>query len=176
MLANLACGCLQAAWFIYSNPGKEEQGKFIAGFGITGLVALITGFFMIFKWMLPGSYNIAFGEPTVLFGAVFAGTAVSIGKGWDLGGMKVYAVISGFVAVVVGIGIIEQGLTLMPAASGTAFIFTGAGAIFAAFAGKHHIVRMLASLLLFAVSLFWIYMTAIAYMGHLAEYSAPLKA
>jgi uncharacterized membrane protein len=51
---------------------------------MSGFVALATGLHMIWNWPLPGSYNIAIGDLSVLFGIVFLGTALALAMSWRL--------------------------------------------------------------------------------------------
>jgi putative membrane protein len=39
---------------------------------------------MTFTWPIPGSFNIAFGETTALFGILFVGTSLTLAMGWEL--------------------------------------------------------------------------------------------
>ena len=70
---------------------SPHQKQWIPGFGITGAIALTTGLHMIFTWPVIGSFNIAFGEPSVLFGILFVGTAIALAQGWELFTLAIYA-------------------------------------------------------------------------------------
>ena len=53
-------------------------------------IALITGLHMTLTWPIPGSFNIAFGEATVLFGILFVGTSLTLVMGWELLTLGIY--------------------------------------------------------------------------------------
>lgn len=92
MLLNLTAGFVLLAWFVFS--GLEDtklQKKWIPGFGAVGAIALTTGLHMTLTWPVSGSYNISFGEMSVLFGILFLLAAVSIAQHWSLMTLAVYA-------------------------------------------------------------------------------------
>lgn len=68
MLVNLVAGLFLLAAHVYLGLNNTDQKRWISGFGMTGAIALTTGLHMIFTWPVPGSFNIAFGEMSVLFG------------------------------------------------------------------------------------------------------------
>jgi putative membrane protein len=71
MLINLAAGLALLGAYVYFGLGKSNQRRWIPGFSVVGAIALVTGLHMTFTWSIPGSFNIAFGETTVLFGILF---------------------------------------------------------------------------------------------------------
>ena len=75
MLTNLVVALVLFALFIGRLIDKEPK-KVVPGFLLTGFIALITGFRMIFTWPLPGPYNFPYGEMTIFYGGFFfmAGT------------------------------------------------------------------------------------------------------
>src|SRR3990167_4250520 len=78
MLINMASGlCLLAACLRKANNPVVEK-HWASGFLMSGAVALACGFHMVFNWPLPGSYNVAFGELSVLLGILFAGDRKSV--------------------------------------------------------------------------------------------------
>ena len=86
MLLNLTAGLVVFGFLIFKwrNLENISKGQFVPGFAITGLIGIVTGFVMIFTWPLPGSFNIAFGEMSLLFSVLFAGVALALAKDWDL--------------------------------------------------------------------------------------------
>src|SRR3990167_8018473 len=89
MLINMSAGLFLLAYCL--KIGSKPIGKeWSAGFLMSGLVALICGFHMVFNWPLPGSYNVAFGELSVLLGILFAGAGIAIARGWDLSPVIMY--------------------------------------------------------------------------------------
>ncbi len=126
MLINMVAGFVLLILYIVRGLGSSEQRRWVPGFAMTGLVALLTGLYVIWRWPLPGSYNIAFGEMTVLFGVIYLGAALAMALGGDLLSVAVYATLAGLAAIVVGVRIISLGMTLRPIMSGVGFILAGA--------------------------------------------------
>lgn len=176
LMINLAAGTALLAYFVLKGVTSEHNKGFAAGFAVVGLIAFIGGGHMALNWPLPGSYNIGFGESTVLFGAVFLGAALAIAKGWDLLPISIYAFFAGVEAILVGLRIIDLGLTKSPLISGVGFILAGLGGVAAApglaFIKKNKYFRYLAAAVLLAVSLFWAYTFYNSLWGHLESFSS----
>ncbi len=71
MLLNLAAGFFLLAHFSYKARREEDYKSWAPGFGLVGLIALATGFALVFVWPLPGSYNIVYGTSSVLMGGLY---------------------------------------------------------------------------------------------------------
>jgi putative membrane protein len=176
MLINLFAGLSLLALYIYKNPGDSDQISWVPGFATVGVIALITGFFMVFTWPLPSSFNIAFGSPSILFGALFLAAAFALAKGWELSKLAVYAFIAGTVAIVIGARIIDLEMTRNPALSGVGFILTGLGgaasAIFLYYRTLRSIrwLRMLLVMVILAAAAIWGYTAYDALWGHLESF------
>lgn len=67
MLINMTAGLVLLALFVYKGLDDKDQRRWVPGFAMVGLVALVTGLHMIWNWPLPGSFNISFWRA---FGAV----------------------------------------------------------------------------------------------------------
>ena len=176
MLINLFAGLSLLALYIYKNPGDSDQKNWVPGFATVGVIALVTGFFMVFTWPLPSSFNIAFGSPSILFGALFLAAAFALAKNWDLGGLAIYALIAGTVAIVIGARLIDLELTRSPALSGTGFILTGLGGAASAtglyFRTLRSIrwLRLIIIAILLAAASIWAYTAYDALWGHLESF------
>jgi len=72
MLVNMAAGLAVLALFVLKYIDGDRK-KLAPGLLVSGFVALVTGLHMIFAWPIIGSYNIPFGEMSVLFGALLLG-------------------------------------------------------------------------------------------------------
>ena len=158
LLINMVAGLAILAFYLFKGIEEEQQGKWAAAFAIPGFIALLNGFHMIWHWPLPGSYNSAFGEPSILFGALLLGASLSLAKGWDLMPLSIYSFFAGLVAVVLGVRIIHLGMTAMPLLSGTGFILTGLAGVFAApvlYLKKHRAIRVFAALMLLITAAIW---------------------
>jgi putative membrane protein len=129
---------------------------------------------MIFTWPVTGSFNIAYGETTVLFGILFLGTAIALAQGWDLLTVAIYGFFAGLAAIVIGVRIINLGLTKSPLLSGIGFILTGLGGVFAAptlYFQSIRTLRIIGAIVLVAAALIFAFTGYLAYWGHLANYS-----
>lgn len=176
LMINLAAGTALLAYFVLKGITAEDSKPFAAGFAIVGLIAFLGGSHMVVNWPLPGSYNIGFGESTVLFGVVFLGAALALSKGWDLLPVAIYAFFAGVEALLVGLRIIDLGLTKNPLVSGIGFILAGLGGIAAApglsFLKKNETFRYIAAAVLILISIFWAYTFYNALWGHLESFTS----
>ncbi len=166
IMINLVAGTTLLAYYLYKGYGAEDQRPFAAGFGIVGLLGVILGLHLSLTWPLPGSYNIAYGESTTLFGGVFLATAFALYHRWDLKPITVFAFFAGVYAVIVGIRILSLGLTKEPLMSGVGFIMAGLGGVFAfpVFGLlKNKTVRTVLAVILVVTALLW----AVTFYGSL---------
>ena len=90
MLINLVAGLFLLAAYVYWGLSETNQKRWVPGFGMTGAIALVTGLHMIFTWTVPGSFNIAYGEMSVLFGILFLGACFAIALDYDLITVAIY--------------------------------------------------------------------------------------
>jgi putative membrane protein len=174
MLINLAAGLFLLAAYVYRGLDDPIQKRWIPGFGVVGAIALVTGLHMIFTWTIPGSFNIAFGETSVLFGVLFTATAWSLAVGWELITLAVYGFFAGLAATLIGIRIINLGLTQTPLISGAGFILTGLGGIFAVPTlhwKSQRSLRVLGAIILVLAALIFTVIGLRAYWAHLAQFS-----
>lgn len=175
LMINLVGGTALLAYYVLKGVTAEDSRPFAAGFGMVGLIALLGGAHMVTNWPLPGSYNIGFGESTLLFGVVFLGAAWALAKGWDLLPVAIYAFFAGIEALLVGLRIIDLGLTKHPLASGIGFILAGLGGISAApglnLLKKSPIFRYIAAGVLVVITIFWAYTFYNSLWGHLESFS-----
>jgi len=174
MLINMVAGLFLLAYYVYEGFDSKTQKQWIPGFGMTGAIALVTGLHMIFTWPVVGSFNIAYGELSVLFGIVFLGASISLAQGWDLLTVAIYAFFAGIAAILVGLRIINLGLTRQPLLSGVGFILTGLGGVCAApalYLRTNRSLRLVGVVVLVAAALIWLLTGLLAYWGHLADYS-----
>lgn len=174
MLINLVAGLFILASYVYFGLEQPNQKRWIPGFGMTGAVALVTGLHMIFTWPITGSYNIAYGETTVLFGVLFIATSLALAFGWDLLTIAIYGFFAGIAAIVIGLRIINLDLTRRPLLSGIGFILTGLGGVLAAPTLQfktNRTWRLFGAIALVVAALIFAATGYLAYWGHLANYS-----
>ncbi|MCL4367861.1 MAG: DUF981 domain-containing protein [Actinobacteria bacterium] len=177
MLVNLMAGLFLLAHFIWRGLGSPVQRFWAPGFAMTGFVALITGLVMTFTWPLPSSYNIPFGEMSVLYGTVFLGAALAMGLNWDLLAVATYALFAGIAAIIVGVRVIELGLTTTPIVTGIGFILTGVGGVLALpglYWRGSPIPHMVGAAGAVIAALVWAFVSYSAYWTHLQDFSKYL--
>jgi len=174
MLINMTAGLFILAYYVYSGLDSEDQKRWIPGFGMTGAIALTTGLHMIFTWPVPGSFNIAFGEMSVLLGIVFIGASVALAQNWELVTVTTYAFFAGVAAILVGLRIINLGVTTQPLLSGLGFILSGFGGVCATPAlllRTNRTLRLIGTIVLVAAALIWALTACVTYWGHLDKFS-----
>jgi putative membrane protein len=172
MLVNMSAGYFLLGCYVWRGLDTEDRVTWAPAFGITGLVATVCGFVMTFKAPLPVPYNMAYGETSVLLGMLFLGTSWALARGWELMPLAIYALFAGAVAVVLGVRIIELNLTQYAILSGVGFILSGAAGVCAplvVWQSEQKGLRIISSLLLFAVSAIWALTAALAYWDHIAK-------
>lgn len=175
MLINMVAGFVLLILYIARGLGQSDQRSWVPGFAMTGLVALLTGLYVIWRWPLPGSYNIAFGEMTVLFGVIYLGAALGMALGGNLLSVAVYAALAGLAAIVVGVRIIDLGMTLQPVMAGIGFILAGASGpllLLYHYVPSKRVLRVLAAVVLGVAAVIFALTGYLAYWSHLADYSA----
>jgi putative membrane protein len=174
MLINLAAGLALLAAYVYFGLGTSNQRRWIPGFGVVGAIALVTGLHMTFTWPIIGSFNIAFGETTVLFGILFVGTSLTLAMGWELITLGIYGFFAGLVSLLIGLRIINLGLTQLPLLAGIGFILVGLGGIFAAptlSLKATRLMRTIGGIVLIVAALIFAFIGLSAYWVHLANFS-----
>lgn len=174
MLINMAAGLVLLAFYLVKGLDDPDQPRWAPAFGIVGLIALLNGFRIAWLWPLPGSYNAAFGDTTVLFGALFAAAAVSLAKGKDLLPLGIYAFFAGLAGMLVGVRILVLGMTAKPLLSAVGFILTGAAGVFAGptlWLRENKIVRYIGAAVLLAAAAIWTLNGFAGYWFHLDTFS-----
>jgi putative membrane protein len=128
---------------------------------------------MTLTWPVPGAYNIAFGEMNVLFSVLLLALAAALARDWNLLPLGAYAFLAGIAAIVVGIRIMDLGMTLQPTVAGIAFLLSGGVGVLAVpvyVLRGAPIFRMMAILFAVVAGLVWGFMSFAAYWSHLSEY------
>lgn len=181
MLVNMAAGLVILAAFFWKAFGGPNERSWAPALAMVGLVAFATGCHMTLTWPVPkleeinlAWANVAFGEMTVLFGALFLAAGLAVGKGWRLHGVGIFALIAGAAAVVVGVRIGDLGLSRTPQLTMVGFILTGAAgplALLIILAPRVRALRVIAALGLLASAAIWLYIGLPAYWSHLERFS-----
>jgi len=164
MLINMVAGLVLLAGYVLLGLPQTDQRLWAPGFAAVGLVAIATGLHMTLTWPLRGDKpglewaNVAFGEPTLLLGALFAAAALATALGWRLHAVAVCGAFAGAAAIVIGVAIASLKLTAMPTLAATGFILTGAAAILmplAVWFSRFLPTRALVAALLAAAAAIW---------------------
>ncbi|MDD4635120.1 MAG: DUF981 domain-containing protein [Dehalococcoidales bacterium] len=179
MNANMAIALFLLAVFIFKGIFSESARNFVPAFTITGAVAVATGMHMAFTAPMPGSWNIAMGEPSILIGVLLLGTAWSISKSYSFAPLGVYGFGAGLVAMVVGYQVINLGLGSNPVPTGIVMLvagFPGVLSLPAAFFAKSNpgisrMIQWLAIILLVVAAGMLAYTSLNGYIGHLDSFS-----
>lgn len=174
MLINLAAGLVLLAAYLYFGLGNSNQRRWVPGFGVVGAIALVIGLHMTLTWPVAGSFNIAFGETTVLFGILFIGTSIALAMDWELITLGIYGFFAGLVSLLIGVRIINLGLTQLPLLAGIGFILVGLGGIFAAptlYFKKNRFLRIIGTIVLTVAAIIFAFIGLSTYWVHLANFS-----
>jgi putative membrane protein len=175
IMINMVAGTVLLAYYLWKGLDEPDQRPYASAFAGVGFLALFLGLQLSLTWPLPGSYNIGFGETTTLFGVVFLTAALSLGMGWNLIPVSIFAFFAGVDALLVGVRILSLGMTQEPLLSAVGFILAGLGGVFAApffmFFRNNKAFRMLAILVLLATAAIWAVTFYGALWGHLASFA-----
>ena len=174
IMINLIAGTVLLAHYMWKGLDEGDQRPYAAAFFAIGLLGVITGLQLAFTWPLPGSYNVAFGDTTTLFGFVFLATSLALWQGWSLIPVSIFAFFAGAEAILVGYVIYAQGLTKEPLLSALGFVLAGSGG-FGAFPfftrfRNNKIVRWIAIIILLVTAALWIVTFYGSVIGHMAEF------
>jgi putative membrane protein len=173
MLVNLVAGLLLLALHLVFFIEREPK-RLAPGFLLTGFLGAATGLHMILKWPLPGSYNIAFGDMSLLFGALFFFAGLALLREWDPLSLGIYGVLAGVAAVVVGSRILNKGMTSEPLVAFLGYLFTGVGGILvlpAYLLRKSLALRIVVALVLLAGAAVWALIGYGSYWIHLESFA-----
>jgi len=174
LLLNMAAGYFVLADFVFRGIVSEDRKPWVPAFAIVGLLATVFGGYITCTWPLPGSYNSAYGEMSVLFGVLFLGGALAVGRGWGLHVLGIYAFFAGLAAIVLGVRIMSLGMTNAPTLSGIGFILSGVAGVLVCpgvALRKVFVLRVLGALVLAAAGLIWAYTGYTALWGHMAHFA-----
>jgi putative membrane protein len=171
LLVNLVAGFVLLAAYVFAGLEATDRRAWAPGFLIVGFIALLFGTAMTLTWPLPGPFNIAFGEMSVLFGVLFFMTGLCLAFGWSLTTVAGYAFFAGVAAVVIGVRIFHLGLTKVPWLSAIGFILAGVAGMLAlptlVCCARNRLVRTIAALVLLGTGLLWALTTYPAYWSHM---------
>jgi putative membrane protein len=179
MNVNMAAAFLLLALFFFKGLGQPDRQRWVPAFFMSGLISLAFGLHMSFTWPMPSVYNIAFGELSVLLGAILIGGAWALNRNADLMPISAYAFVAGIAPVFVGITFITQGISSEPVLTGLGVIGAGAVGILAfpmAYfyernPGLSRSLQLLMALLALVLTFFFAYSGYTGYADHLGSES-----
>jgi putative membrane protein len=183
LLVNMAAGLVVLALFFLKGMDSPNQRFWTSALAIPGLVAFVVGLHMTLTWPAPkleGANlqfaNIAFGEMSVLFGALFLGVALSAARHWSLVPLAVYAIMPSAAAILVGIAIEHVGLTKAPSLTCAGYLLTAAPGLLALpmLIFRARLLRIATSVLLLLAAAVWLVVGLGAYWDHLAQFAHKL--
>jgi putative membrane protein len=171
----MVAGYFLLSYYVYAGLDRAEQTQWAPGFLMVGAVAVVFGGLMTLTWPLSGAYNSAYGEMSVLLGIVFLGAGLAIARGWSLVTVACYAFFAGWAAVLIGVRIINLGLSRTPALSGVGFILSGLAGVLAAptlaYLKGNRPFRTLAAIVLAAAGCIWALTAYGAYWEHMHAFA-----
>ena len=173
MLVNMAAGFAILALFVLKYIDSDRK-KLAPGLLVSGFVSLVTGLHEIFTWPIVGSYNIPFGEMSVLFGVLLFAGAIALFRGWELLSLGMYATFAGAASIVLGIRIYTLKMTSEPLVACGGFVLTGFIALVSLpiyYLRAHLLVRILATIALLGAAAIWVTFAFLGYWGHLASFA-----
>jgi putative membrane protein len=179
MLVSVGAGLALLALYLFVNPAPENRPTWGFGFGATALILAATSIPMVVTWPLPGSYNIAYGEPALMFGALFTVAGLALVFRLDLLGPAIWGFFAGIAATIVGVNIIGLHMSSEPTVAGLGFILAGVGGILtlpAVIFKNQKWVVWLAALVLAVAAILWLYTGFLSYPGHMADFAKYVPA
>ena len=179
MLVSVGAGLAILALYLYLAPAPEHRPTWGFGFGATALILAETAIPMIVTWPLPGSYNVAYGEPALMFGALFTVAGFALVFRLDLLGPAIWGFFAGIAAIVVGANIIGMHMSSSPDVAGVGFILAGLGGVLtlpAVALSKQRWIAVLAAIVLAVAAVIWLYTGYLSYPGHMADFAKYVPA
>jgi putative membrane protein len=166
----MSAGLFILAAFLNCDTSKARNYGWSSAFLIVGLIAGLFGAHLCVVWPLPGSFNIAFGEASVLFGALFLGASLSVAAGSGLKPLGIYSIFAGLAAILIGIRLYNLNLTNIPELTMIGFVLTGLGGILilpslCAEYGKT--TRIVTGIVLSGASLIWAFIGFMSLWKHI---------
>ncbi len=174
MLVSVGIGLALLAFYLYFQPDESRRQTWGGGFLTIGLVLFFLALNIDLNWILPSSYNIAFGEPALLFASVYSVTGILLLMKQDILGPSIVGFFAGLVPIIVGLRMINMGMTNEPALSGTGYILAGLGGMLnlPAIAYKNQrAIAIVAALVLIVGAVIFCYMGYGAFWSHLAAFA-----
>jgi putative membrane protein len=180
MLTNLSAAFFILAWYVWRGLPCGDKKAWVPAFVVPGSVALLTGLHMTFTWPMPGVYNMAFGEPSIMVGVLFLAGSWGIAKCWDFTPLAIYAFIAGIAAMIIGIQFIHLNISQEPLAAGVGLLMSGfAGVLtlpvtffWSRIKPLGRFFQIILVLLLVVAAVLWAYTAYATYWDHMASFGS----
>ncbi len=137
---------------------KPETKINIIPLFILGLFIFINGIAEEIMWPLPGSYNILFYDPFVLFGMILLGFSISIALKQKLSYIGFFAFLSGIITGVYGLFGYLLNMTQSPQMLLALYVLFGISGIFAYPSTLIYDSNKKSKMHLFILILFWVFL------------------
>ena len=176
LLINMSAGFIILAAYVFRGLDDENQPRWSLGFFPVGLIALIFGGYIAMYWPLPGQFNAAYGDMSVLFGVIFLFAGLGMAMRWKLSVIAAYAFPAGVGAIVVGIQIWMLQITKSPALTAAGFVLSGLAGVCAfpttTILRNQMNWRLLAAAVLLLVALIWMVTAYAGIVAHMSGFKA----
>ncbi|MFW6061213.1 MAG: DUF981 family protein [Planctomycetota bacterium] len=185
MLIDTVAALMVLGLFFLLGVDSPRRKTWIPALFATGLIALITGSHMTLTWPIQNVAeadfglkvaNLAYGEPTLMLGALLWGVAWALAKDLRLTSLGVLSLLLGGVSILIGIFMWVEQVPKGPVLSGLAFVLTGSGGVLALPAvllPKQRWLGVVTALVLFGAAALLAVIGYGAYWSHLGRYAAP---
>jgi len=178
MLVNMAAAFALVALFLLTGPDNPNRQRWVPALTVSGLVALAFGLHMSFVWPMPGVYNMAFGELSVLLGAILLGGAWAVNRNLDLMPISVYAFFTGIASIFVGTSFIVLKVSQEPVLTGLGLIASGAAGVlslpmaylYPRSPGLSRAIQLIIALILLVMAGVWAYTGFTGYADHMDSF------
>ncbi len=173
LLAYVILSFTLQAFYVFEALEEPKAPAWASSFFALALLGLIGGFYMVFTWPIPGSYNIIFGEPVILLAVFQLAAAFNIYYNYSLMPVGALSAIAGIIVGFIGYRIIDLELTIVPVLSGLGFLTTGLVGILTPpllHWRDRKSWRKLYGIVCIIPVLIWLVFLFMAYWGHLNEF------
>jgi len=175
LLINMMAGFVLLAWYVYAGLDDPDQPRWAPGFIVTGLIAFLFGGYITLTWPLPGPYNSAFGELSVLFGALFLAAGIVMARGGNLLTLGLYAFFAGWVAILLSVRVLMLKLTSTPPVTALGFFASGFAGVLALpgllWFKQNRLLRTLVAIMLLLTAALWALVGYGAYWMHMTAFA-----
>ena len=179
MIVAVGAAALLLAAYLYFAPDEAQRQAWGSSFLAIGLLLVLLAVPLNVMWPLTGSYNIAFGEPAILFGLILAAAGIALLVKQEILVPAILGFLGGIQSAIVGFSIMSLHMTKDPAVAGWSYVLLGIGGILTLPAlgwRKQRAIAYVAVAFLVVAALMWLYTGYSAYPSHLADFAKYVPA